>query len=92
MKILYNSIDGSAPLSINWFSGPMGNAVEDENEIGVGFFSPTNDLLGVIFDDVEFESDRQELVFANGASVLVEVNHGVAKVIRVVEAVKQEAV
>lgn len=62
-EVYYNPIDGSAPLSIYWYEGPKGDAVEANNEDGVGFFSPTGELLGVIFDDVSEKKDRQVLKF-----------------------------
>jgi hypothetical protein len=52
-KVFFNPIEGSAPLSISWSTGPKGDAVEANNESGVGFFSEKGDLLAVIFDDVE---------------------------------------
>lgn len=62
-KIYYNPIEGSAPLSIYWSNGPKGDAVEANNEDGVGFFSSKGDLLGVIFDDVSEQKDSQKLIF-----------------------------
>ena len=62
-KVFFNPIDGSAPLSISWSSGPKGDAVEAKNEVGVGFFSSKGDLLGVIFDDVDETKDHQVLEF-----------------------------
>ena len=62
-ELFYRSIDGSAPLSIYWYEGPKGDAVEANNEDGVGFFGPSRELLGVIFDDVEEGNDHQVLEF-----------------------------
>jgi hypothetical protein len=62
-EVHYNPIAGSAPLSISWFDGPKGDAVEAKNEIGVGFFSPSGDLLMIEFDDVEEKKDQQHLEF-----------------------------
>jgi hypothetical protein len=62
-KVFFNPIDGSAPLSISWYSGNKGDAVESNNENGVGFFSPTGELLCVIFDDVDEKNDQQSLEF-----------------------------
>jgi hypothetical protein len=38
-KISFRAIGNSKPLSIFWFQGSKGDAVEAKNEIGVGFFS-----------------------------------------------------
>ncbi len=62
-EIYYHPIDGSAPLSIYWYTGPKGDAVEANNEDGVGFFGLGGELLGVIFDDVSEKKDHQELIF-----------------------------
>jgi hypothetical protein len=78
-EIFYNPIDGSAPLSIYWYDGPKGDAVEADNEKGVGFFLPSGELLGVIFDDVVERKDRQTLLFGP-CSVTIEVNKGSVKV------------
>ena len=61
--VFYQPIDGSAPLSIYWYDGPKGNAVEANNVDGVGFFGPSGELLGVIFDDVTESKDQQHLEF-----------------------------
>jgi hypothetical protein len=74
-EVYFNPIDGSAPLSIYWYDGPKGDAKEAKNERGVGFFSPSGDLLGVIFDDVSDKKDRQHLTF-DRCMVEVEVNKG----------------
>lgn len=62
-KVFFKPIDGSAPLSISWFQGPKGDAIEANNALGVGFFSRNGDLLGVIFDDVAALKDHQILKF-----------------------------
>ena len=62
-KVFFHPIEGSATLSISWSTGPKGDAVEANNELGVGFFSEKGDLLAVIFDDVEEEKDHQVLEF-----------------------------
>ena len=74
-EIFYRPIDGSAPLSIYWYEGPEGDAVEANNEDGVGFFGPSGELLGVIFDDVEEKKDHQFLEF-DRYRVEVAVNKG----------------
>ena len=62
-KVFFHPIEGSAPLSISWYSGPKGDAVEANNGIGVGFFAHNGDLLSVQFDDVEEKGDHQVLEF-----------------------------
>ncbi|NBU21533.1 hypothetical protein EBS43_09045 [bacterium] len=62
-KVSFRVIGDSGPLSISWFQGPKGNAVEAKNEIGVGFFSESGELLAVEFDDVEERKDHQVLEF-----------------------------
>ncbi len=64
-EIFFRPLDGSAPLSIYWYPGPYGNAIEADNEDGVGFFSATGELLAVQFDDVDEKKDDQFLVFSN---------------------------
>jgi hypothetical protein len=74
-EVFYRPIDGSAPLSIYWYEGPKGDAVEANNEDGVGFFGPSGELLGVIFDDVSEKKDSQTLLFDH-YRVNIEVNKG----------------
>ena len=74
-ELYYNPIDGSAPLAIYWYDGPKGDAVEANNVDGVGFFGPTGELLGVIFDDVKEKKDRQKLEF-DRYRVEIEINNG----------------
>ena len=62
-KISFRSIGGSGPLSVTWFPGPLGDAVEAKNGIGVGFFAHNDDLLSVEFDDVHEKKDHQILEF-----------------------------
>ena len=62
-EFFYKPIDGSAPLSIYWYDGPKGDAVEANNEDGVGFFGSSGELLSVIFDDVAENKDMQHLEF-----------------------------
>lgn len=62
-KVFFHPIDGSGTLSISWSPGPKGPAIESINEVGVGFFSPKGELLGVIFDDVADTRDEQTLEF-----------------------------
>ena len=74
-KISFRVIDGSGPLSISWFNGPKGDAVEAKNGIGVGFFSNNGELLMVEFDDVDENKDQQHLEFDH-FNVDVSVNKG----------------
>ena len=62
-KISFRVIGESGPLSISWYDGPKGDAVEAKNGIGVGFFSPNGELLSVEFDDVAESKDHQVLEF-----------------------------
>ena len=62
-KLSFRVIGDSGPLSISWFQGPKGDAVEAKNEIGVGFFSEDGELLAVEFDDVSEKKDHQVLEF-----------------------------
>ncbi len=74
-KISFRVIGDSGPLSITWFPGPLGDAVEANNGIGVGFFAHNGDLLSVEFDDVNETKDHQILEFPR-YKVEVSVNHG----------------
>jgi hypothetical protein len=74
-KIFFNPISGSSILSITWFPGPLGDAVEAKNGIGIGFFAHNGDLLSVQFDDVNEKHDHQVLEF-DRYRVEVEVNKG----------------
>ena len=71
----FRVIGDSGPLTISWFDGPKGDAVEAKNGIGVGFFSNDGTLLCVEFDDVEEKKDHQELEF-DRYRVTVDVNKG----------------
>ncbi|MGK5090224.1 hypothetical protein WDW86_21965 [Bdellovibrionota bacterium FG-2] len=75
LKLSFRVIGASGPLSISWFEGPKGDAVEAKNGIGVGFFSPNGELLCVEFDDVEEVKDHQVLEFER-YRVEVNVNNG----------------
>ena len=86
-KISFRVIGDSGPLSISWFDGPKGNAVDAKNEIGVGFFSKSGELLMVEFDDVDELTDYQFLEF-DRYRVEVKVNNG--KVSYKVEALKSK--
>jgi hypothetical protein len=63
-------------LSIYWYPGPYGDAVEAKSGAGVGWFAPNGELLGVEFDDVAYARDRQVLAFAAGERIEVRVARG----------------
>ena len=44
-KIFFNPISVSTILSITWYSGPLGDAVESNNENGMGYFGYNGDLI-----------------------------------------------
>ncbi|MBF0443720.1 MAG: hypothetical protein HQK54_17565 [Oligoflexales bacterium] len=62
-EISFRVIGDSGPLSIYFYPGPYGYAVDAGNKIGVGWFSQTGELLGVEFDDVDKKQDYQFLDF-----------------------------
>jgi len=74
-KVFFKPIEGSGPLSIDWHQGGKGDAVEAINELGVGFFSPSGELLGVIFDDVDEQNDQQVLKFKNSLVVELKIKN-----------------
>ena len=75
-KVFFNPIEGSAPLSINRYPGPYGDAHEAKEGNGVYFTSPNGELLAVQFDDVEEKQDQQALVTKNGIRVSINVKAG----------------
>lgn len=62
-KLSFRVIGDSGPLTISWFDGPKGDAVEAKNGIGVGFFSSDGTLLCAEFDDMNDKHDSQVLEF-----------------------------
>lgn len=80
LEISFRSFEGSGPLSVYWYPGPYGIAVEATKGSGVGWFSPAGEILGVEFDDVDEKGDEQSLFFRNGYSVSVRVKNGKVKV------------
>jgi len=69
-------------ISFNLAQGAsLGDAVEAIGGSGVGWFTPTGEVLGVEFDDVTFDQDEQSLQFANGIAVRVRVRRGKARVL-----------
>ena len=78
--ISFRHFDGSGPLSVYWYPGPYGDAVEAVCGSGVGWFTPTGELLGSEFDDVTYARDDQSLEFANGVVVRLRMRRGKARV------------
>lgn len=63
-SIFYKPLGSSAPLSIYFYeAGNLGIAIEANNELGVGWFSPNGEILAVQFDDVDETKDHQVLEF-----------------------------
>lgn len=79
-KIFFRPIGESGPLSVYWYEGPYGDAVEAINGTGVAWYSPTGELLGVEFDDVKKDEDTQKLNLQNGKQVELIVLKGKANV------------
>ncbi|MBI4403907.1 MAG: hypothetical protein HY537_07095 [Deltaproteobacteria bacterium] len=77
-EISFRHFGGSGPLSVYWYPGPYGVAVEATRGRGVGWFSPSGELLGVEFDDVDVKADSQTIEFRGGYSVSVRVKNGKA--------------
>ena len=75
-EISFRHFGGAGPLSIYWYSGPYGIAVEAEKGAGVAWYSPNGEILGVEFDHVVYESDAQELGLRHGNSVALRVKKG----------------
>ncbi len=69
-EIFFNPICGSGPAAIYFHEGPYGDAIESNNEIGIGFFSRSGELLAVEFDEVIAIKDTQILEF-NSAIVKI---------------------
>ena len=65
-------------------------AVESSNGNGVGWFSPSLDFLGVEFDDVQKDNDRQKLSFSNGGEISIEVKNGKVKILELINPDKKE--
>lgn len=79
-KIFFRPIGESGPLSVYWYEGPYGDAVEAMNGTGVAWYSPTGELLGVEFDEVKKDGDTQKLILQNGKEVELNVLRGKANV------------
>ena len=82
--ISFRHFAGSGPLSIYWYEGALGDAIEARRGRGVSWISPSGDLLGVEFDDVAYPEDQQELEARNGDVVSLRIAKGrpVVKVTR----------
>ena len=74
--VSFRHFGSSGPLSVYWYPGPYGDAVEAKDGAGVGWFAPNGELLGVEFDDVALERDHQVLAFSSGDKVEIRVTHG----------------
>ena len=79
-EIYFRPIGQSGPLSVYWYTGPYGDAIECQEGKGVAWVSSTGDLLGVEFDDVDKIFDHQNLVAPQGTKVEVWVKNGNVKV------------
>ena len=75
-EVSFRHFGGSGPLSVYWYPGPYGVAIEAIKGRGVGWFSPSGDLLGTEFDDVDVKADTQTIEFRGGYSVSVRVKTG----------------
>ena len=78
--ISFRHFGGSGPLSVYWHPGPYGDELEASRGSGVGWFTPTGEVLGVEFDDVAYEQDEQYLEFANGVVVRLHLRRGKTRV------------
>jgi hypothetical protein len=78
--ISFRHFSGSGPLSVYWHPGPYGDAVEATRGSGVGWFTPTHEVLGAEFDDVVYQQDEQSLEFANGVVIRLRVRRGKVRV------------
>ena len=75
-KIVFNPIEGSAPLSVYWSAGPYGDAKEAESGNGVYWVSSEGSLLGIQFDDVTAKKDHQKLSVSKDREIIVKVTNG----------------
>ena len=62
-KISFRVFGDSGPLTLSWSNEAKGPAEEAKKGSGVGFFSKDGTLLCVEFDDVDEETDHQQLDF-----------------------------
>jgi len=75
-RVSFRHFSGSGPLSIYWYDGPYGDALEATKGRGVAWLAPNAQLLGVEFDDVAWAADDQTLQIPNGDLVSVSVKRG----------------
>ncbi len=75
-EVSFRHFGGSGPLSIYWYPGPYGVAVEAIKGAGVEWISPSGEILGVEFDDVAVKEDSQKLEFKSGHCVSIKVKNG----------------
>ena len=73
--IFFKPMEGTGPLSLYFFDGFLGDAIEAKNEAGVGWFSPNGELLAVRFDEVSASKDHQMLEFQR-FRVVVDIKKG----------------
>ena len=75
-RIVFRHFSGSGPLSIYWYDGPYGDAVEAVKGRGVAWLAPNGELLGVELDDVTWARDEQTSSFPMATSSVVRVARG----------------
>ena len=75
-EISFRVFGGSGPLSIYFYPGPYGDAIESMDENGVYWLSQTGALLGLEFDDVDEKSDHQILELPEGTKIEIDVKKG----------------
>ncbi|MBI4704971.1 MAG: hypothetical protein HY744_28020 [Deltaproteobacteria bacterium] len=75
-QISFRHFSGSGPLSIYWYEGALGDAVEARYGRGVAWLGPNGELLGVELDDVAYAADDQTLELPGGHLVRVRVARG----------------
>ncbi|MBI4649043.1 MAG: hypothetical protein HY738_21255 [Bacteroidia bacterium] len=78
-EIFFRPIGNSGPLTIYWYPGPYGVAVECKKGKGVAWISPCGTILGVEFDDVSIAEDHQILEPGNGSLIEVFIKNGKVK-------------
>ena len=74
--ISFRHFSGSGPLSVYWYDGALGDAIEARQGQGIKCLAPSGELLGVEFDDVAYPDDEQELEIHNGHTVKLRVSKG----------------
>lgn len=79
-EVSFRALDGSGPLTIYWYSGPYGDAVEAKKGDGVVWLTPNGELLAAEFDDVAVDGDDQTLVAPTNVKIRVTTKKGKASV------------